>query len=522
MTDPLFIRSRPRWWYVLAILVAGALIWYFMSRGQAARAGGPAARGAGQSQPTPVRTVTAEIKPLPVYLKAIGTVTPLNAVTVKSRVDGELLRIAFQEGERVERGQLLAEIDPVSYRIRLAQAEGQMQQSAAQVEIARSDLERLRNLHGQKLVTNQELERQQALVAERAGALAAMQGQVDDARLQLGYTRVEAPIGGRVGLRRVDAGNLVHASDPNGIVSIVQTQPIAVGFTLPEADLPAVLDSLRAGETLPVEAWDRGEGSVLAAGILRTVDNQIDTATGTVRLKAEFSNDDDRLMNLSHPFIQRPVATALLMVALLLSGIMAYRLLPVAALPQVDFPTIQIFHLLSRREPGRTASAITAPLERHFGQIPGRQPDVVRQFGRGLGHHTPVLARSPMGVAEQEVQAAINAAGALLPNDLPTPPVYRKVNPADTPIVTSRSPRQPAAAARCTTSSTRASRRNWRRFPGVGMVSLAGGQRPAVRVQVNPAELAARGLGFADVRAAINAASVNQPKGSFDGPCAAS
>jgi multidrug efflux system membrane fusion protein len=295
MTDPLFIRSRPRWWYVLAILVAGALIWYFMSRGQAARAGGPAARGAGQSQPTPVRTVTAEIKPLPVYLKAIGTVTPLNAVTVKSRVDGELLRIAFQEGERVERGQLLAEIDPVSYRIRLAQAEGQMQQSAAQVEIARSDLERLRNLHGQKLVTNQELERQQALVAERAGALAAMQGQVDDARLQLGYTRVEAPIGGRVGLRRVDAGNLVHASDPNGIVSIVQTQPIAVGFTLPEADLPAVLDSLRAGETLPVEAWDRGEGSVLAAGILRTVDNQIDTATGTVRLKAEFSNDDDRL-----------------------------------------------------------------------------------------------------------------------------------------------------------------------------------------------------------------------------------
>lgn len=295
MTDPLFIRSRPRWWYVLAILVAGALIWYFMSRGQAARAGGPAARGAGQSQPTPVRTVTAEIKPLPVYLKAIGTVTPLNAVTVKSRVDGELLRIAFQEGERVERGQLLAEIDPVSYRIRLAQAEGQMQQSAAQVEIARSDLERLRNLHGQKLVTNQELERQQALVAERAGALAAMQGQVDDARLQLGYTRVEAPIGGRVGLRRVDAGNLVHASDPNGIVSIVQTQPIAVSFTLPEADLPAVLDSLRAGETLPVEAWDRGEGSVLAAGILRTVDNQIDTATGTVRLKAEFSNDDDRL-----------------------------------------------------------------------------------------------------------------------------------------------------------------------------------------------------------------------------------
>lgn len=295
MPDPLSAGSRSRWWPVLAVLAAVAVTWYFMSRSQAVRAGAQTARGAGLSQPIPVRTVTAEVKPLPVYLKAIGTVTSLNSVTVKSRVDGELLRIVFQEGDRVERGQLLAEIDPASYRIRLAQAEGQMQQSVAQAEIARSDLERMRNLHGQKLVTNQELERQQALVAERAGALVAMQGQVDDARLQLGYTRVEAPLGGRVGLRRVDAGNLVRASDPNGIVSIVQTRPIAVSFTLPEADLPAVLDSLRTGERLPVEAWDRGEGAVLAAGILRTVDNQIDTATGTVRLKAEFPNDDDRL-----------------------------------------------------------------------------------------------------------------------------------------------------------------------------------------------------------------------------------
>ncbi|MDQ5977205.1 MAG: multidrug efflux pump [Verrucomicrobiota bacterium] len=223
-------------------------------------------------------------------------------------------------------------------------------------------------------------------------------------------------------------------------------------------------------------------------------------------------------MNLARPFILRPVATSLLMVALLLTGIMAYRLLPVAALPQVDFPTIQVFTFQPGASPSVTASAITAPLERRFGQIPG-----LNQMSSASSAGASVITLQfsldlPMAVAEQEVQAAINAADNLLPNDLPAPPVYRKVNPADTPIVT-------LAVTSATLPlnevhdlvDTRIAQK-LAQLPGVGLVSLAGGQRPAIRVQVNPAELAARGLNFADVRNAINAASVNAPKGSFDGP----
>ncbi len=223
-------------------------------------------------------------------------------------------------------------------------------------------------------------------------------------------------------------------------------------------------------------------------------------------------------MSPSRPFILRPVATSLLMVALLLSGIMAYRLLPVAALPQVDFPTIQIFTFYPGASPDVTASAITAPLERRFGQIPG-----VNQMSSSSSGGSSVITLQfslevSMGVAEQEVQAAINAASNLLPNDLPTPPIYRKVNPADTPIltlaVTSASMPLPRVHDLVDTRIAQ----KLAQIPGVGMVSLAGGQRPAVRVQINPGELAARGLSLAEVRTAIGAASVNGPKGSFDGP----
>jgi multidrug efflux pump len=223
-------------------------------------------------------------------------------------------------------------------------------------------------------------------------------------------------------------------------------------------------------------------------------------------------------MSPSRPFILRPVATSLLMVALLISGILAYRLLPVAALPQVDFPTIQIFTFYPGASPAVTASAITAPLERRFGQIPG-----VNQMSSTSSAGASVITLQfslevSLGVAEQEVQAAINAADNLLPNDLPTPPVYRKVNPADTPImtlaVTSASLPLPQVHDLVDTRIAQ----KLAQIPGVGMVSLAGGQRPAVRVQIHPGELAQRGLNLADVRSAIAAASVNQPKGSFDGP----
>ena len=223
-------------------------------------------------------------------------------------------------------------------------------------------------------------------------------------------------------------------------------------------------------------------------------------------------------MSPSRPFILRPVATSLLMVALLLSGIMAFRLLPVSALPQVDFPTIQIFTFYPGASPAVMASSVTAPLERRFGQIPGVNQMSSTSSGGASVITLQFSLEVSLGVAEQEVQAAINAADNLLPNDLPTPPVYRKVNPADTPImtlaVTSASLPLPHVHDLVDTRIAQ----KLAQIPGVGMVSLAGGQRPAVRVQINPGELAQRGLNLADVRAAISAASVNQPKGSFDGP----
>lgn len=291
-------RSPIRWFLYLAVIASVSFgVWYFAFRAKPPKQHYPQPAWAGKEMPPriPVRTVTAKVQDLPVHLKAIGTVTPLNTVTVKSRVDGQLIRIAFEEGQRVERGQLLAEIDPAPYRIQLAQAEGQLKQNAAQLESARSDLKRIENLHEQNLVTTQQLELQQAMVAEREGTLASAQAQVDDARLKVTYTRVEAPIAGRVGLRKVDAGNLVHASDPDGIVVITETRPISVTFTIPEVDLQSVLDPFRAGQALSVEAWDRRETTALATGILKTLDNQIETATGTLRLKAEFANDNERL-----------------------------------------------------------------------------------------------------------------------------------------------------------------------------------------------------------------------------------
>ncbi len=223
-------------------------------------------------------------------------------------------------------------------------------------------------------------------------------------------------------------------------------------------------------------------------------------------------------MSLSSPFIRRPVATTLLMLALLLSGVMAYRLLPVSALPQVDFPTIQVFTFYPGAGPTVTASAITAPLERSFGQIPGLNQMSSSSSGGASVITLQFSLELPMSVAEQSVQAAIASAQNLLPNDLPTPPVYRKVNPADAPILTLAvtSETMPLPEVHDLVDTRVAQK--LAQIPGVGMVSLAGGQRPAVRVEVHPTELAARGLNLAAIRSAIAAASVNQPKGSFDGP----
>lgn len=223
-------------------------------------------------------------------------------------------------------------------------------------------------------------------------------------------------------------------------------------------------------------------------------------------------------MNLSSSFIRRPVATSLLMVALLMTGILAYRLLPVAALPQVDYPTIQVFTFYPGASPTVTASAITAPLERSFGQIPG-----INQMSSASSSGASVITLQfsldlSMAVAEQSVQSAIAAVASLLPRDLPAPPIYRKVNPADTPIVTLAATSETLPLPMVHDLVDNRVAQKLAQLPGVGLVSLAGGQRPAVRVELDPAVLATRGLNFSDVHAAINAGSVNQPKGSFDGP----
>ncbi len=263
---------------------------------EAAPAGGGRGFGPdGERPPTPVKVAPAVREPLAAQIKALGTVTPLQSVAVRPRVDGELLRVVFEEGQYVKAGQLLAEIDPAPFRIQLSQAEGQQKQNLAELENVRIQLQRFRNLAGQAYVSAQDVTNLEAQVRQLEGRRQIDQAAVDDARLQLQYTRIVAPIAGRVGLRTVDAGNLVGSGDANGIVTITQTHPISVLFSVPETALGAVATAVAGNAALPVQAWDREERRQLAAGTLASVDNRIDTETGTLRLRAQFDNADNPL-----------------------------------------------------------------------------------------------------------------------------------------------------------------------------------------------------------------------------------
>jgi multidrug efflux system membrane fusion protein len=298
-----------RWWlWVLVLAVLAALaFWYFRgteasTEGQgAANASGGQGSGKGGRQGqfggalvVPVVVASAESGDLPVYFNGLGTVTAFNTVTVRSRVDGQIVKINFTEGQTVHQGDALVEIDPRPFQVQLEQAEGQLAKDHAQLRDMQVDYERYQLLYKEGVVPKQQVDTQQAQVGQYEGAIQADHGAIDSAKLQIVYAHVTAPITGRVGLRLVDIGNIVHASDTTGLLVITQLQPISAIFALPQDQLSQVLSKLH-GKQLAVDAYDRDDTTKIASGKLLTIDNQIDTTTGTYKLKAVFDNDKNIL-----------------------------------------------------------------------------------------------------------------------------------------------------------------------------------------------------------------------------------
>jgi membrane fusion protein, multidrug efflux system len=288
-----FIRKH---WVILlvAILIVVIVAAFFVTSNSDKRKAEKQARDA-NSRPQPVTAVAAKKVDLDVYLRALGTVIPTNTVTVKSQVGGQLLSLHFKEGQMVKKGDLLAEIDPRPYQVQLMQAEGQFARDEELLKNAIADLARYKLLLSQDSISVLQVTTQESLVKQYKGVVQTDKGQIANARLQLTYARIAAPLSGRVGLRLVDPGNMVQVSDATGVAVITQLQPITVVFSVPQDSLPVVLKRLNAGDALPVFAYDQEGKVALAAGKLLAVDNQIDTTTGTIKLKAIFENHDNKL-----------------------------------------------------------------------------------------------------------------------------------------------------------------------------------------------------------------------------------
>ena len=273
---------------LLPILAAAAFVIYQLQKK-------PNSPQAAMQPPIPVVTAKTRKGNQPVYLMGLGSVTAFNTVTVRTRVDGELLNVAVREGQMVSAGDLIAEIDPRPFEVQLMQAEGQKERDQAILANAKLDLERYKILYDQDSIPKQQLDTQVAVVSQNEAILKADQAAIEAAKLQLVYARITSPITGRIGLRQIDPGNIVHASDLNGIAVITQLQPIAVIFSIPQDDVPRAMKKLQAGQPMIVEAYDRDLKNKLATGSLLTIDNQADVTTGTVRFKAVFANGDNAL-----------------------------------------------------------------------------------------------------------------------------------------------------------------------------------------------------------------------------------
>jgi multidrug efflux system membrane fusion protein len=277
--------------------VAAYFLWPKIKAFQSSQAPAPTSgkgkKGAGGT--TLVIAARAKKGNIGVYDQGLGAVTPVYTDLVRSRVDGELMRVLFKEGQIVKKGDLLAEIDPRPYQVQLDQAQGQLLHDQALLKNARTDLDRYKTLLNQQAIPEQQYATQEALVSQYEGTLKIDQAAIDSAKLNLTYSHITAPIDGRVGLRLVDPGNIVHSSDANGLVVITQIDPISVIFTIAEDQLPLVLEKMHSGAALHVEAWDRDNRNKLSDGTLGTIDNQIDPTTGTLRLRANFDNKAGKL-----------------------------------------------------------------------------------------------------------------------------------------------------------------------------------------------------------------------------------